>query len=383
MKPCASLRAKQLEPTAALSAQLPASVTDVEACEHISGLAWRRWPRTDELRRVVDELNLTISAIAPEKELRIDLIRWETHVAPGLGPPQVVVNQQIGDYDIFIGILWKRVGTPTGVARSGTEEEFLNAKKKWESDKSRPVMFYFCQAPFPPPRSIEDVEQLRRVTEFRLGLATSGLVAEYACPDTFADVVRPHLLLTIGKLGIQRLSKGVAGLSAAASEADSPIAFRKVEELALKYETIRRETDPGDSRTRQFEIVASNMRSLALAGRSFVDRLMASDSAGLRLAAVSFLESLPAVQSLPWLGQRVATERPFVGYRAAMALLAAARNLPPADLPAVAKTLREVKESLTAKGRTGTDRWAIISQAEFEVLERQATHLNTTERAAR
>ena len=79
----------------------------------------------DQLARVVEELNLTIPAIAPEKKVVLELVRWETHVYPAIGPePQRVVNEQIGDYDIFVGILWKRMGTPTATAASGTEEEF-------------------------------------------------------------------------------------------------------------------------------------------------------------------------------------------------------------------------------------------------------------------
>ena len=96
-----------------------------------------------QLSKVVDELNTTISAIAPEKQIFLELIKWETHVHPGLGrDPQEVVNQQIGKYDIFVGIIWKRLGTPTALARSGTEEEFQHAYSIWQKNKSFPVLFY-------------------------------------------------------------------------------------------------------------------------------------------------------------------------------------------------------------------------------------------------
>ena len=56
------------------------------------------------LARVIEEVNVTISAIAPEKNIGLELVRWETHVHPGLGrDAQEVVNQQVPDYDIFIG----------------------------------------------------------------------------------------------------------------------------------------------------------------------------------------------------------------------------------------------------------------------------------------
>ena len=67
-----------------------------------------------------------------------------------MGRPQGIINKQIGEYDIFIGMMWKRFGTPTGKAGSGTEEEFRLAYEYWETTKSVMILFYFCQAPFMP-----------------------------------------------------------------------------------------------------------------------------------------------------------------------------------------------------------------------------------------
>jgi hypothetical protein len=73
------------------------------------------------------------------------------------------------------------------------------------------------------------------------------------------------------------------------------------------------------------EQVASQMKSLALAAQPLLDDLKKSDSAGERLPAVTFLEIKPREDSLDRLVERIATERPFIGYHAALALLAAAR----------------------------------------------------------
>lgn len=71
--------------------------------------------------RVVAELN---RGIADERGLVVELIRWETHVRPVIGTDaQDVINRQIGVPDVFIGIFWKRLGTPTPRAPSGTAEE--------------------------------------------------------------------------------------------------------------------------------------------------------------------------------------------------------------------------------------------------------------------
>ena len=70
------------------------------------------------------ELNLTISALAPEKAILLELVRWKTHVPPLIeDEPEKVVLDHVGAYDIFVGIMWKRMGTPTTEAQSRLKGE--------------------------------------------------------------------------------------------------------------------------------------------------------------------------------------------------------------------------------------------------------------------
>lgn len=90
------------------------------------------------LEGVIRELNLQWTS----RCVRLELVRWETHAYPGVGSdPQEVINEQIGDdYDIFLGLLWKRFGTATPRAGSGTEEEFNRAFARHGKDsKSLPT----------------------------------------------------------------------------------------------------------------------------------------------------------------------------------------------------------------------------------------------------
>jgi len=100
---------------------------------------------------IVDELNYTWS---DEKRLRLDLVRWETHAySDRATDAQEAINRQLGDYDIFLGIMWKRFGQPTGRAQSGTEEEFARALEKHKADpRALRIMFYFKDAPRRCPR---------------------------------------------------------------------------------------------------------------------------------------------------------------------------------------------------------------------------------------
>src|SRR5690242_6911529 len=97
------------------------------------------------LARLVRDINDVLAFLVPEKQLKLELVRYETHTYPDVGAPQDVINRQIPiDYDIFIGVMWKRAGTPTGNSPSGTIEEFRLAMDKRKTSDLPRIMFYFC-----------------------------------------------------------------------------------------------------------------------------------------------------------------------------------------------------------------------------------------------
>ncbi|MGH3851613.1 MAG: DUF4062 domain-containing protein, partial [Pseudonocardiaceae bacterium] len=101
----------------------------------------------DALKLVVDQINHTI---ALQRRLLFFVVRWEDDVHAGFGEDaQDVVNQQIdfGSIDLFIGLLWKRFGTKTRRAASGTEEEFDRCFALWQERKQPQLMFYFNTLP--------------------------------------------------------------------------------------------------------------------------------------------------------------------------------------------------------------------------------------------
>jgi hypothetical protein len=150
----------------------------------------------DVLGRVISEINQTHGS---PLGYSVEILRWETHAAPSAGRPQGVINDQIGNYDLFVGIMWRRFGTPTGIAGSGTEEEYRRAYSSWERNNSMPLMFYFCQKPF-MPRQIDEIEQVKSVLLFRQELERKALVWDYQGPETFADEIRKHLCLRMERL---------------------------------------------------------------------------------------------------------------------------------------------------------------------------------------
>jgi hypothetical protein len=148
----------------------------------------------NRLEEVIRDLNIAWSR---ELGIRLELVRWETHAFPGFGEDaQDVVNSQIpDDYDLFIGLIWYRFGTPTGRAGSGTIEEFQRAKKRFDVDPSAlQLMIYFKDAPVPLPPSKLDHTQITKVAEFRSCLGEEGaLYWPFLSLEDFEKLVRLHL----------------------------------------------------------------------------------------------------------------------------------------------------------------------------------------------
>ena len=129
--------------------------------------------------------------------IRLELIRWETDAFPSFGEdPQSVINAQIPeDFDLFIGIMWYRFGTPTARAGSGTVEEFRHAKDRYDADPdSLQIMIYFKDSPAPVSPTQLDADQLAEVSRFRSGLGKEGgLYWTFQTSEDFEQLVRIHL----------------------------------------------------------------------------------------------------------------------------------------------------------------------------------------------
>ena len=143
-------------------------------------------------KAVIDESNRILS----DSDIRFELVMWETDTYPSIGKDaQSIINEQIGDnYDIFIGLMWTRFGTPTPRAGSGTEEEFNLALEKLERNPANSRILFYFKDSSPESLSKIDLKQLEKVNEFKKQLRTKGLVWDYKNLGEFKEIVRNHLL---------------------------------------------------------------------------------------------------------------------------------------------------------------------------------------------
>lgn len=141
---------------------------------------------------IVDELNRTV---AGHKGLVLE-VASSSSTFPGYGKDgQAILNEQFGkmhNYELFIGIMWNRIGTPTPRAKSGTVEEVARAVKSLMRRQKPDIWFYFRQSAANLDTQ-EKLDQKSEVLAFRRKFRTKGLFKEYNKPVNFRDQLREHL----------------------------------------------------------------------------------------------------------------------------------------------------------------------------------------------
>jgi hypothetical protein len=111
--------------------------------------------------------------------------RWEDLVPPGAkavdGDFQQLVfrHMTVEECDIFLGIFWGRIGTPTLRAEGGSVEETEQALRLWKEEGRPRIMLYFCNRPIPEGQA--DPHQVAGVKSFL------ARVKEVAIPREFTD----------------------------------------------------------------------------------------------------------------------------------------------------------------------------------------------------
>ncbi|NZD66266.1 hypothetical protein HX900_35060 [Rhizobium sp. WYCCWR 11290] len=283
------------------------------------------------LSSLISEINDVVAFLAPERNVSLKLIHYETNVYPNIGSaPQDVINTQIPiDYDIHFGVMWRRCGTPTKSADSGTVEEFDRALAHREKTGKPTIMFYFSNEEITLPTSDDEIEQLRKVMTFRRRLETIGLTAAYPTRAEFRERARIGLLRAVADI----LRNDLPRRDQSDELTAGPALDETLAALAKQYDKIREDMQPGSSRTRRMTAILEDMKAEAPTAQGSLADLMSHGSPGHRLAAIAVLQVFPSRQQLPWLADRLdpELEKPFIGYQAAMALLQAVRSLPSSD----------------------------------------------------
>lgn len=176
---------------------LIASPSDVEEEREIAVKTIQEW----------NDLN------SAERQIVLLPLRWETHTAPEYGRrPQEVINRQMVDHcDLVIGVFWTRIGSPTGVADSGTLEEIERV-----AGQGKPVMLYFSQVKKDPNQI--NLEQFSKLKQFKEKTFPKALVESFSTQIEYRDKLAKQIEIQLRNLIVAAGDKPEEGAESGSSD---------------------------------------------------------------------------------------------------------------------------------------------------------------------
>ena len=156
-------------------------------------------PERRRAKEVVDETN---SLLADVLGYHVDLVGWEDTVSL-FGRPQAIINRELERCELFIGLIWRRWGTPPSVDgpfTSGFEEEFELSVARRKRDGRPEISLFFKRL---EDSALQDPgEQLQKVVAFKKRIADQKLLLfEEFGDDAFEAKFRRCLVSYLVSLG--------------------------------------------------------------------------------------------------------------------------------------------------------------------------------------
>jgi len=170
-----------------------------------------------EERKIIREVLSEWNAVNSEMRRIVLLpVGWETHSAPEMGDrAQAIINEQLKDCDLLIGVFWTRIGTATGEYPSGSVEEIQR-----HIDAKKPAMLYFSSAPVAPDAI--NREQYSELQRFKQLCEQNGLCGNYSDINVFRSHLSRQLHL---KLNSKPFTEKYESDSEAEQDAESTISM--------------------------------------------------------------------------------------------------------------------------------------------------------------
>jgi hypothetical protein len=104
----------------------------------------------------------------------------------GMRPQELINRQLVDECQILVGVFWTRLGTPTGVAESGTVEEIERFVRS-----GRPALLYFSNCPTSPSQI--DPDEYKRVLDYKNRCRSKGLYREYGTVSELGELLQRHI----------------------------------------------------------------------------------------------------------------------------------------------------------------------------------------------
>lgn len=147
-------------------------------------------PEVNAAKEIVESINRAHESLGIELDLRT----WKD-VPEEFGNPQEKINRTlVENCDVFIGLIWKKWGTPTGQSDCGFREEFKLAERRYNQAK-QPTILLYAKAVNEQAIDDEEKEDFSRIKEFKNEIINEhkGFLIEFDIIDKWKEIIRERL----------------------------------------------------------------------------------------------------------------------------------------------------------------------------------------------
>jgi len=152
---------------------------------------------------IVIDVCKSLSSILRNRKISVSPIHWKKDVPPQITGenPQDRIDEFLvqSNYDIYVGILWKRFGDSLENGLTPTEGEFEDAFERYKSVKRPLIIVFFKRNKFYPTNQYE-TEQFHSVQKFCEKLRDIGLYKDFTNSKDFQRMIYEIILDFVEKL---------------------------------------------------------------------------------------------------------------------------------------------------------------------------------------
>lgn len=147
-------------------------------------------PEVNAAKDIVEAINRSHEKLEIELDLRI----WKD-VQAEYGNPQEKINRDfVEKCDVFIGLIWKKWGTPTGQSDCGFIEEFNIAERRYNETR-KPTILLYAKAANEQEIKEDEKEGYNKIKEFKNEIISEhkGFLIPFETIDSWKNIIRARL----------------------------------------------------------------------------------------------------------------------------------------------------------------------------------------------
>jgi len=150
----------------------------------------------EEKERAKEVCSKLTESLRPLRGIEIRPIEWKEDIVPNITGEgaQTVIDEQLEDYnyDVYLGIMWRRFGERMPNGLTPTESEFENALNRRIKTGRPAILFLFKSEPY-IPQDDDEKKQIADVQNFRERIKELGMYGSFGNAEKFSEKIEKYL----------------------------------------------------------------------------------------------------------------------------------------------------------------------------------------------